>query len=122
VAEPLTSAWVSALAAAAQGATAPEGIELVVQQVVVDADGGEELAYAVRIGGGTVAVVEGRAADADLTFTQDRDTAVAIAAGELSAQAAFLAGRLRVGGDLRAALANARELAALGDVFASARA
>ena len=122
MAEPLTSAWVSALAAAAQGATAPEGIELVVQQVVVDADGGEELAYAVRIGGGTVAVTEGRAGDADVTFTQDRDTAAAIAAGELSAQAAFLAGRLRVGGDLRAALANARELAALGDVFASARA
>ena len=122
MAEPLTSAWVSALAAAAQGATAPAGIELVVQQVVVDADGGEELAYAVRIGGGTVAVTEGRADDADVTFTQDRDTAVAIAAGELSAQAAFLAGRLRVGGDLRAALANARELAALGDVFASARA
>jgi putative sterol carrier protein len=122
VAEPLTSAWVSALAAAAQGATAPAGIELVVQQIVVDAAGGEELAYAVRIGGGTVAVTEGRADDADVTFTQDRDTAVAIAAGELSAQAAFLAGRLRVGGDLRAALDNARELAALGDVFASARA
>jgi putative sterol carrier protein len=122
VAEPLTSAWVSALAAAAQGATAPAGIELVVQQVVVDADGEEELAYAVRIGGGTVAVTEGRADDADVTFTQDRDTATAIAAGELSAQAAFLAGRLRVGGDLRAALDNARELAALGDVFASARA
>jgi putative sterol carrier protein len=122
VAEPLTSDWVSALAAAAQGATAPAGIELVVQQVVVDADGGEELTYAVRVGGGTVVVTEGRADDADVTFTQDRDTAVAIAAGELSAQAAFLAGRLRVGGDLRAALDNARELAALGDVFASARA
>ncbi len=122
MAEPLTSAWVSALAVAAQGATAPEGIQLVVQQVVVDADGVEELAYAVRINGGTVAVTEGRTDDADVTFTQDRDTAAAIASGELSAQAAFLAGRLRVGGDLRAALANARELAALGDVFASARA
>ena len=122
MAEPLTSDWVSALAAAAQGATAPEGIELVVQQVVLGDDGGEELLYAVRISGGTVAVTEGRSDDADVTFTQDRDTATAIAAGELSAQAAFLSGRLRVGGDLRAALDNARELAALSDVFASARA
>lgn len=122
MAELLTSAWVSALAAAAEGASAPAGVELVVQQVVVDVDGDDELAYAIRIGGGTIVVVEGRADDADVSFTQDRATATAIATGALSAQAAFLAGRLRVGGDLRAALDSARELATLDDVFASARA
>ena len=120
--EPLTSAWVSALAAAAEQATAPAEITLVVQQVVVDADGGDELAYAIRIGGGSITVTDGRADDADVTFTQDRPTAVAVALGELSAQSAFLAGRLRIGGDLRAVMAAARELAALHDVFASARA
>ena len=120
--EPLTSDWVPALAAAAAKAVAPTGVALVVQQVVVGADGVEELAYAVRVADGAVTVVEGHVDDADVTFTQDRATAAAIAAGELSAQGAFLAGRLRVGGDLGAVLAGARELSALDDVFASARA
>jgi putative sterol carrier protein len=122
VAEPLTSDWVSALAAAAATATAPPGVALVVQQVVVDPDGGEELAYAVRIADGRISVTHGRADDADVTFTQDRATALAIARGDLAAQGAFLAGRLRVGGDLTAVLATARELAGLQDLFASARA
>jgi hypothetical protein len=57
-----------------------------------------------------------------VTFTQDRTTAAAIATGRLSAQAAFIDGRLRVGGDLSALLDRAAELAALDDLFASARA
>jgi putative sterol carrier protein len=122
VVEPLTDAWVSALAAAAERATAPADVALVVQQVVVDPDGGGELAYAIRIADGAIAVTEGRVADPDVTFTQDRATAAAVARGELSAQSAFLAGRLRIGGDLRAVMTAARELAALHDVFASARA
>ena len=60
--------------------------------------------------------------DADLTFTQDRATAAAIARGELSAQAAFLAGRIRVGGEPTAALGSARELTAVGDLFEAVRA
>jgi putative sterol carrier protein len=60
-------------------------------------------------------------ADPDVTFTQDRATAAAIASGELSAQSAFMAGRLRMGGDLRAVLDRSQDLTALDDVFASAR-
>jgi putative sterol carrier protein len=67
-------------------------------------------------------VTDGRVEGPDLTFTQDRATAGAIARGELSAQAAFLDGRLRVGGDLSAARSRARALAAIADVFASPRA
>lgn len=120
MAEFLTPEWVSALADAAAGVIAPDDVELVVQQVVVD-EGAAEVAYAVRIGDGAVRVTGGRAERADVTFTQDRATAAAIARGELSAQAAFLAGRLRVGGDLAAALGGARTLAGLEDVFAIPR-
>jgi putative sterol carrier protein len=95
-------------------------VRLVVQQVVLDGD--HEAAYALRIADGAVAVTPGRAVDADITFTQDRATAAAVARGELSAQAAFLAGRIRVGGEPTAAMAGARELAALGDLFAAVRA
>jgi putative sterol carrier protein len=121
MAELLSPEWVASLVGAASGAKAPEGVRLVLQQVVVDEDG-SEVAYAVRVHDGRVEVEPGRAGDADVTFTQDRATAEAIAGGTLSAQAAFLAGRLRVGGDLTAVLAGARDLTDLGDVFAAARA
>ena len=118
--EPLSPEWLAALADAGRRASAPPEVRLVLQQVVVE-DDGVEVAYAVRIADGTVQVEPGRAHDADVTFTQDRATATAIALGTLSAQAAFLAGRLRIGGDLSAVQLAARDLAALDDVFASAR-
>ena len=72
--------------------------------------------------GGRIQLVRGRVADPDLTFTQDRATAEAIHRGELSAQAAFMQGRLRLGGDLRRVIDRAAELTAIDDVFASTRA
>ncbi len=116
----LSTEWIAALDAAASGRRAPDGLRLVVQQVVRDGD--DEVAYAIRIADGSVRVTGGRAADADVTFTQDRPTAAAIATGELSAQAAFIDGRLRVGGDLSTLLEHTAALAALEDVFATARA
>lgn len=118
----LSPGWVADLDEAARAATAPADVSLVVQQVVVDGRDGAEAAYAIRIGDGGVRVTEGRADDAHLTLTQDRETAAAIARGELSAQAAFLEGRLQVGGDLDAARAGARALTALDDLFAAPRA
>jgi putative sterol carrier protein len=121
MAEFLSDAWIADLDAAARAAVVPEGLQVVVQQVVVG-DDGAEVAYAVRVGHGTVRVEPGRASDADVTFTQPRAVAAAIARGELSAQAAFLAGDLRVGGDLAAVLEGSRALGALSDVFEPARA
>jgi len=120
VPEHLSPEWLAAMADAGRRASLPSDVRLVLQQVVVDDDGGE-VAYAVRIADGVADVVPGRADDADVTFTQDRATAAGIADGSLSAQAAFLAGRLRIGGDLTAVQAAARDLAALDDVFAAAR-
>jgi putative sterol carrier protein len=120
VPEHLSPEWLAAMAVAAERASAPPHVRLVLQQVVLDDDGGEA-AYAIRIADGAVAVTAGRADDADVTFTQDRATAEGIATGALSAQAAFLAGRLRIGGDLTAVQSAARELAGLDDVFAAAR-
>lgn len=121
MAELLSAEWISDLAAAASTATVDPDLRLVVQQVVTEADG-PDVAFAVRMVEGTVTVLAGIADDADITFTQDRETALAIATGRLPAQAAFMAGRLRVGGDLRAVLRLARELEALDHVFATVRA
>jgi hypothetical protein len=121
VPEFLSAAWLSDLQDAARASAVPEDLRLVVQQVVLDPDGGE-VAYAIRVADGHVSVETGRVDDAEVTFTQDRATASAIASGELSAQAAFIDGRLRVGGDLTSLLERARELAAIEDLFAPVRA
>ena len=120
MAEFLSPEWIADLAERSADATVPAAVRLVLQQVVRD-DDGSEVAYAVRLADGRLSVTPGRVDDADVTFTQDRATAAAISAGTTSAQAAFLAGRLRVGGDLAAVLGGARELADLADVFATAR-
>jgi putative sterol carrier protein len=118
----LTDAWLDDLDAAARVAELPTEAPLVLQQVVTDGPDGHEVAYALVVRDGRVHVERGRADDPDLVFTQDRATAEAIHRGELSAQAAFMQGRLRLGGDLRAVVDRAGELAAVLDVFASVRA
>jgi putative sterol carrier protein len=118
----LTEAWLDDLEAAADRARLATKGALVLQQVIPDGPDGGEVAYALVVGDGNVRLVRGRVTDPDLTFTQDRATAEAIHRGDLSAQAAFMQGRLRLGGDLRAVIDRAGELAAIDDVFASARA
>lgn len=122
MAEFLTDEWFRDLDAAGRGSRVDAGLRLVIQQVVTDGPHDPELAYVVTIAEGTITVRQGRAAEADVTFTQDRRTAEAIHRGELSAQAAFIEGRLRLGGDLRAVIDRAGALAAIDDVFSSARA
>jgi hypothetical protein len=118
----LTDAWLDDLEVAAQRAELDTKGALVLQQVIPDGPDGREVAYALVLGHGRIEVVRGKVPDPDLTFTQDRATAEAIHRGELSAQAAFMQGRLRLGGDLRTVIDRAAELAAIDDVFASARA
>lgn len=121
----LSDEWIAALheAATADRALAATTAEvaLTVEQCVTDGPEGE-VRYHVRFDHGRVAVVAGPAADATIRFTTDRATAAGIAQGQLSAQRAFMTGRLRVGGDLRAVLDHQPVLAALGDAFASVRA
>ena len=121
MAEFLSDAWIADLDRAARSAAVPSELSLAVQQVVLD-ERGVESSYVVRIAEGRAAVEAGRSDDVDITITQDRATAGEIARGELSAQTAFMSGRLRIGGDLREVIERARELATIEDIFAAARA
>ncbi len=116
----LSDEWIEELRAAAARQAVPDDLRLVIQQVV-HADG-DEVAFAVRFGDGTLSVEPGHAPDADVVFTQDVATAAAVAQGVESAQAAFMAGRLRVGGSLHLLVDRAPALAVLDDVFGSVRA
>ena len=117
----LSDDWLDELAAVARDAALPVMPRLALQQVVPDGPAGE-VAYALVVDSGRVEVHRGRVAKPDLVITQDRATAEAIHRGELSAQAAFMQGRLRLGGDLRAVIDRAADLASLDDVFARVRA
>lgn len=121
----LSPTWIAELDAAARAdqslADAAAGIRLVVEQRVTGtADG--DLTYHVTLDGGSVAVRSGPADEPTIRFSQDLETAWDIATGRGSAQRAFMAGRLHVGGDLRALLDHGEALTAIGDVFATVRA
>ncbi|NLD78307.1 MAG: SCP2 sterol-binding domain-containing protein [Acidimicrobiales bacterium] len=81
-----------------------------------------EVVYHVVLDHGVGSVVAGPAVDPTVTFTQDVSVARAIAAGEESAQRAFMSGDLRVGGNLLDLTAHQGVLVELGDVFAAVRA
>ena len=94
--------------------------DLVLQQIVTDAE--RTTAWYVRFADGKVSLDEGEAADAAVTFTCDRATAEAVSDGRLSAQAAFMAGQLVVGGDVGALLRHQALLTGLTDALAPLRA
>jgi putative sterol carrier protein len=133
----LSDAWIAALDEAARSddrlRELTADLALVIEQRVtpehLDAaagssgeDADDDAVYHLRFDHGTVRVAAGPAAAPDLRFRQDRETAREIAAGQLSAQRAFMAGRLQVGGDLRALVDHGPVLAALHDAFAGVRA
>jgi putative sterol carrier protein len=120
----LSDAWIEEMDAAVRDddevRSATAGTTIVIGQVVTDAPGGET-GYTVHLDDGSVRVRPGTG-DADVTFVQDHATAVAIARGELPAQAAFIDGRLRVRGDLQLLMDSAAVLARLDEAFSGPRA
>jgi hypothetical protein len=120
----LSDEWFDAAARLLPGEPAPPGEPdggFVVQQLVDDA-GGAEVAWHIVVDHGTARLRRGHHARPDITLSCDLTTAWEVHQGHLSAQAAFMAGRLRLGGDASALLANREALAALDDRLAPLRA
>ena len=119
----LTPEWIAALDAAAREAAVPAGVRLTIQQIVTDGSGeGGEVRYHLVVDGGQLRVRPGDAAGADLTLVQSRAVAAALSRGELNAQQALEAGRLKLRGDIGRLAKEARALTAMEDVFAAVRA
>jgi len=123
VPEYLSPAWFDAADVALRSdaalATASTGIHLVLQQTVEDPEAATT--WFIHVDDGDVGLTVGEAPVATVTFLCDRATAVDVQQGRTSAQAAFMAGRLRVGGDVGALLAHQELLAGLTDVLAPLR-
>jgi putative sterol carrier protein len=113
----LSPEWVHALDDAATAAGI-DGVGLDGLVVAYDVEG---FGYRLVFGPEGVRVVEGAPPDATVTIRSDRETATAIARGELSAQRAFMAGRLRIGGDATALVRAQAAVATLPDLFAAVR-
>ena len=116
----MSDEWFDALDQAARRAEvdpALDDVSLTIEQRIEDGP-----AWRLVIDGGTVRVTrrvdEG---DADVRFTSSRTTARSMARGERSALEAFIAGELRVGGDIGTLLDHRVAIETLGDVFASVR-
>ena len=120
---PWGEAWIAALDEAARAdeglRAASRGRRVVIGQEVRDGDVAHR--WHVVLDDGEVAVRAGAAPTPDVTFSQDADTARAIAAGELAARTAFVMGRIRMGGDVSVLLDLGPALAGLGDVFGPVR-
>ena len=97
------------------------GVSLVVQQTVTDGPEGDT-AWHVVVDDGTVRVHPGKADRADVTFSQSYETASAIGRGELSAQSAFMIGKLRVGGNVELLMTHQGTFDGVEDVFEAVRA
>jgi putative sterol carrier protein len=120
----LTQEWLDAAQRAVEADPAlaenTKDVQLTVQQVVTGGPDGDA-AYHVAIDDGTVRVVTGEASNATVTFIQNWDTATAISRGELSAQGAFMTGRIRVRGDLPKLVEYGNVFGGVDDVFADLR-
>lgn len=119
----LSDEWVDALDRALAAADPPAlDAPLTIQHVVTDVPERGEVVYHLRLDAKRCRAGRGPADDVTVSFTQTYDTAAGIAAGTASAQAAFMAGELRLGGRVDQLMAHHTTIAELDDVLASVRA
>jgi len=123
-----SAAWIDRAAGAVAGDAALQQLRppepFVIQQTVgtaTEVDDAPSLVWHVAFGPDGVHLRGGRPAHADVTFACDLETARSIHNGEQSAQGAFMAGHLRVGGDINALLAHQDLLASLSDALGAVR-
>lgn len=115
----LSPEWIEALDAAAQQAVVPAGVQLTIQQIVTD---GDEVRYHLVLDDGRLRVHPGEAPAADVTLLQTRDVAAALSRGELNAQQALEAGRLKLRGNIGHLARQGKALTVMEDAFAAVRA
>jgi hypothetical protein len=122
VIEFLSDEWIAALASAAPAPGNGAGERIVVEPVVRGVPGRDEVRYRIVFDESGCAVAGvGAAPPADVYLEADYSTAVALARGDMNAQAALADGRLRVSGNVARLAAHAAALSRLGDLFAAVR-
>ena len=126
----LSEEWFTAAAAALEpapdagastnGEAGEDEEVLVVEQRVLDGPDGP-VVWHVIVAGSARSIHPGPHPSPTVAFTQDYATAAAVASGDVSAQEAFMTGRITMSGDAGALLAAAPALAGVGDALAAVR-
>ena len=116
----LTDEWVSALDQEASAHISPIA-ETFVAEYRVQLETNSWFVYQIRFDDEGVTVRTGSPSTATVVLSTDRATAHGVAANTMSAQAAFMAGQLRLDGDTMAMVRNHDALALLDDIFAAVR-
>ncbi len=120
MAEFLSDAWVAELDrrlnASPELAEAATGADLVIGQTVETSVG--PFSWKVVFDDGRCSATTANEPAASVTFHQDEATAVSIARGETSAQAAFIAGHVRLTGEAGALLSHQHLVSSLAAVVA----
>ena len=80
-------------------------VDLTIQFTVTGAPEGD-VPFGLAIGDGSATLSRGEFASADVTVTNDYETAVGIWTGETNTQMAFMTGKVKVGGNMAALLMN----------------
>jgi putative sterol carrier protein len=119
VARYLSEGWFAEVAAATP--TPDKSPDVVLQQIVTDSPDGE-VRYQVVVADGRAVLTRDQTLEADATFTAEYATASAIARGELTTQAALLAGRIHVAGNMATLSSRQEDLSGLDPVPAAVRA
>jgi putative sterol carrier protein len=114
----LTQAWADEIVRAVNANDVGADVTLTIQYVVTGAPDGETR-YWTRFAGGRYEAAIGEAPDADITLTQDYETAAAMDRGELIAQAAFMQGKLKVTGNIGKLLKTQDAMNAAGEAIAA---
>lgn len=122
VARYLSLDWIDAVAAeidrddGLRTLAADPDVAVGITQVVTDGPEGD-IVYHLQVGDSTVGFAAGAADPEDVRMEQTWETAVAVATGELNAQAAFINGHIRLFGEQERLLAAQPIFAALDSVF-----
>ena len=97
------------------------GSDPIAADVTVEQRAGD-VVWHLLLGRSDMRLLRGPAERPDITLTQSYETASAVARGQRSAQAAFMAGEITLGGDVSTLLAIAPALAEIEDRLADVRA
>ena len=116
----LSVGWIDALDTAARAVALDPEVSITVEQVVRHARD-REVRYHLTIRDGRARVHDGPAEAPDLRLLADYDTAARLQRGELNAQHALAAGRLKIQGRFERVVRIHDALRALEDAFAPVR-
>lgn len=118
----LTEDWITAVQEAmnsdADFAQAISEVDLSMQFKVTDAPDGASPDYSIAFAGGNATVALGELEGADVSITNDYETAVGISKGDLNTQTAFMTGKLKVAGNMGKLMMNQGPLNKIGSILA----